>query len=164
MNQFDLISKYFWLMFIVVTFANAIIMKVRAKKLIKKNPDLKNGYDTIFKGIIVWGNIPWIVMGAGIIMGKVPSMFHFFNPQDGNPYVLAFFGSVVLIWLMGTYWLFLKNGAKMLVDHPGIFNYNFSSPTMVKLFWILCLLGGIVGIVMMFIMPIPIENQVGLRN
>ena len=149
MDQFDLISKHFWIMFIVVTFINAFIMKFREKKHIAENPNLKDGYDTIFKGIIIWGNIPWIIMGACIAMGKVPSMFHFFDIRGGNPYVLTFIGSIITIWLLGSRWLFFKSGAQMLVDHPGVFNHNFTSPTLVKLLWILCLCGGIAGLTFM---------------
>ncbi len=158
MDIFELFSKHFWIMFIVSTFANAIIMKNRSKKNIEKDPSLKSGYDAIFKGFLIWGNIPWIVMGAGILTGSVPTIWHYFKPQDGNPYVLAFFISIFTIWLLGTYWLFVKKGAEMLVKHPGIFRSDFSSPTKVKLFWVLCLAGGIAGIIMMFTMNIPIPN------
>lgn len=158
MNIFGLISKYFWIIFIVITLANAITMKIRAKKRIEADPSLKLGYDMIFKGIITWGNIPWVIMGAGIITGRVPTIFHYFRPQDGNPFVIAFYISVFLIWILGTYWLFVKNGAEMLVKHPGIFNYDFLSPAMIKLFWILCLAGGVAGVAMMFVMNVPLPN------
>jgi hypothetical protein len=158
MNFFGLLSKHFWIMFIVVTFANAIIMKIRAKKHIERDPSLKVGYDTIFKGFLIWGNIPWVVIGTGILTGSVPTIWHYFKPQDGNPYVIAFFISIFTVWLLGSYWLFVKNGAEMLVRHPGIFRSDFSSPTKVKLFWVLSLVGGIAGVIMMFTMNIPIPN------
>lgn len=158
MNLFGLLSKYFWIMFIVVTFANAIIIKIRAKKNIERDPSLKLGYDTIFKGMITWGNIPWIVMGTGILTGNVPTIWHFFRPQDGNPFVIIFFISIFTIWLLGTYWLFVKNGAEMLVKHPGIFRSDFSSHNMVKFFWLLSLAGGIAGVIMMFTMNMPMPN------
>jgi hypothetical protein len=145
-------------MFIVVTFANAIIIKIRAKKNIERDPSLKLGYDTIFKGMITWGNIPWIVMGTGILTGNVPTIWHFFRPQDGNPFVIIFFISIFTIWLLGTYWLFVKNGAEMLVKHPGIFRSDFSSHNMVKFFWLLSLAGGIAGVIMMFTMNMPMPN------
>ena len=158
MDPFEFVSKIFWIMFIVVTFANAFIMKRRAKKYIEKDPSLKAGYDTIFKGFLIWGNLPWLVMGTGILAGSVPTIFHYFKPQDGNPYVISFFISIFIVWLLGTYWLFVKDGAEMLVRHPGLLRSDFSSPTMIKLFWALGLVGGIAGVVMMSTMDIPIPN------
>lgn len=158
MNIFGLLAKHFWIMFIVVTCANALIMKRRSKVKIEKDPSLKEGYDKIFKGFITWGNIPWIIMGAGIVTGSVPTIFHYFRPTDGNPYVIAFFISVFIIWILGTCWLFLKNGADMLVKHPGIFKFDFSSPAMVKLFWFLCLASSIAGAALLFTIRTPLPN------
>lgn len=61
-------------MFIVVTFANALIMKKKTKSHIEKDPTLKDGYQTIIKGFITWGNLPWLVMGIGILVGGVPTI------------------------------------------------------------------------------------------
>ncbi|MBN1907548.1 MAG: hypothetical protein JW927_20880 [Deltaproteobacteria bacterium] len=158
MNLFGLLSKHFWILFIVVTFANAIIMKIRTRKHIERDPSLKVGYDIIFKGFLIWGNIPWVVMGAGILTGRVPTIWHYFKPQDGNPYIIAFFISIFIVWLLGTYWLFVKNGADLLVSHPGIFRSDFSSSTKVKLFWVLSLIGGIAAVIMIFSMNLPILN------
>ena len=145
-------------MLIVATFVNAIIMKKRSKVHIEKDPSLRDGYEKLFKGIITWGNLPWIVMGAGILFGGVPSMDYYFRPQDGNPFVIAVFISVFFLWVLGTYWLFLKSGAEFLIKHPGLFNHNFSSPMTLKLFWILCLAGGIAGVTMMFLMDTQMPN------
>ncbi|MGB8226981.1 MAG: hypothetical protein WCE45_09010, partial [Sedimentisphaerales bacterium] len=61
----NIIMRWFWVVFIVVTFINAAIFKVRASIQIQKNPDLREGYRKIIKGFVIWTNIPWIVMGAG---------------------------------------------------------------------------------------------------
>ena len=154
---FSAISKWFWAAGIAVTCANAAIFRVRARKRIQEAPELEDGYRKIIKGFVIWGNIPWLVMGIGCTVGGVPTLFHYFRPRDGNPFVLAFFASVFLVWFLGTFWLFFRNGAEMLVRHPGLFNHDFRSPTMVKLLWCLCLAGGVLAVVMMFThdMPIP---------
>jgi len=159
MNPFFVISKWFWAICITVTFANAAIFRARAKKHIQQNPEMEEGYQKIIKGFVTWGNIPWIVMGIGCVMGGVPSVFHFFRPRDGNPYVLAFFASVFLIWIMGTYWLLFQGGAKMLVKHPGLLNVDCKSPTMLKIFWFLCLAGGVFAVIMMFTQDIPVPLE-----
>jgi hypothetical protein len=145
MNLFLIVTKHFWLLAIFVTFANAFVFHRRSKKHIKKEPELAEGYSKIIRGFVLWGNIPWFVMGVGCTIGGVPSIFHFFRPQDGNPYVQAFLYSVFLVWILGTRWIFLRGGAEMLVKYKGLFG-NMSStvdklfynPTSIKLIWLLC--------------------------
>ena len=88
--------------------------------------------------------------------GGVPSVFHFFRPRDGNPFVLAFFASVFVEWVLGTYWLTYRGGAQMLVNHPGLFNVDLKTPRMVVFFWFLSLAGGILAVIMMFSREIPL--------
>ncbi len=159
MEAFNTIGKWFWVICIIVTFLNGAIFKFRAKKRIKQTPDLEEGYNKIIKGFVTWGNLPWIVMGIGCTFGGIPSMWHYFHPQDGNPYVLSFFGSLFLIWILGSYWILFRGGAEELVNHPGIFNYDMKSPAIVKLIWIACIFGGIVAVIMMYTQNIPIPNQ-----
>jgi hypothetical protein len=149
MERFNIITRWFWAICIVVTFLNAGIYRFKARRRIKEHPELAESYNALIWGFALWGNIPWIVMGIGMVFGGVPTVFHFFRPQDGNPFVLAFFISVITLWILGTYWLFFRGGAQLIVDHPGIFNVNTKRTWVVKLYWILCLAGGIMGIVMM---------------
>ncbi len=166
MDLFTIFSKWFWAMGIATTCANAIIYARRAQKEIRKNPELEEGYRTLIKGFLIWGNIPWIVMGIGCLVGGVPSLFHFFRPRDGNPFVLSFFASVFLIWVLGTHWLFFQGGAEKLAKHPGLITYhtfgksgNITNPAVIKLFWLLCIAGGIVGAAIMFTVDIPIPAK-----
>jgi hypothetical protein len=165
MKMFDFISKYFWLIAIGVTVINALIFKSRAKKHIKENPKLEEGYSTLFRGYFLWANIPWIVMGIGCTIGGVPSIWHYFRPRDGNPYVLVWFASVFFLWILGTYWLFQKGGTEILSTHPGaiILYYGYktkeiTNPTTIKIFWLLALAGGILGVTFMWFMDIPIDT------
>ena len=158
MEPFNIISKWFWALCILVMFINGAVFRIRAQKHIKVNPDLEEGYTKIIKGFVMWGSIPWIVMGIGCTVGGVPTVWHYFNPKEGNPYVLAFFVSVFLIWILGSYWIFFKGGALELVSHRGIFNYDIKNPTVLKLIWIVCVLGGMVGVLMMFTQNIPLPK------
>ncbi len=159
MDFFTIMTKWFWAVCIAVTFANAGVFRFRAQRHIRENPDLADGYAKIIKGFVIWGNIPWIVMGIGCLFGGVPSVFHFFRPRDGNPFVLAFFASVFIIWGLTTFWLLFRGGAEILVKHPGLFNKDFKSPRMLKLLWFLCLAGGIAAVAIMFIQDIPLPKQ-----
>jgi hypothetical protein len=155
MNPVTVVSKFFWLMCIFAMAINAGILYQRSKKHTNKQPELAEGYRSIIRGSLTWGNLPWIVMGIGCTIGGVPSVFHYFRPQDGNPFVLAFFASVFLIWILGTHWIFFRNGAEMIVQHPGILNINLGGATSVKVLWVLCVLGGVTAVIMMFAEAIP---------
>ncbi len=159
MDIFEITSKYFWVEVIVMTCIGASILKFRSKKYISENPSLSAGYELLFKGYLFWMNIPWIVMGVGCTLGGVPSVWYYFRPKDGNPYVLAFFGSLVVIhWIIGTIWLFFKGGAEMLVKYPGALRGEIKDPKMVKAIWLLCLAGSVVGVTMMWMTNVPIPN------
>ena len=164
--MFEIMTNNFWAVAIIVTCINAVFYKHRSREYIKENPDLAEGYAKLIKGYLVWMNIPWIVMGIGCTVGGVPSVWHFFNPQDGNPYVLAWFGSVFLLWILSVYWIFFKGGAETLVKYPGAIQMHspmskgkdITSPAGIKLLLCACLLGGILGVVMMWIQDIPIPK------
>jgi hypothetical protein len=156
MDLFSLLTKWFWAVSIIVTLLNTAIFRSRASRQIQANPKLQEGYRTLIKGLVFWGNLPWVIMGVGCVFGGVPSVFHFFRPRDGNPFVLAFFASVFLEWILGTYWLVYRGGAQMLVTHPGLFNLDLKTPRMVVLFWFLSLAGGIFAVIMMFSREIPL--------
>ena len=98
---------------------------------------------------MLWGNLPWLVMGAGIVFGGVPSIFHYFDPSSANPFVLGWFASVFLIWLAGSYWLFARAGAETLIRHPGLLQPQLDNPALIKGIWVLAMVGGVVGIGMM---------------
>ena len=153
----DLLGKWFWLLFIGVTFLNGAIYKSRARTHVERNPDLAEGYERIARGFVVWTSLPWIVMGIGCTVGGVPSVLHYFNPRGGNLYVLAFYASLFLLWILGSYWILFQDGAMMLVKHPGLLNPDIKNPLIVKLLWVACVLGGIVAFVMMYagIIPAP---------
>jgi len=160
---FSGMSKWFWAVAIAVSFVNAAIFWVRARKKIAENTELAPGYHKLIKGFVLWGNIPWIVMGVGSTLGGVPTVFHFFRPREGNPFVLAFFVAVVLLFVLGTYWLLFRDGAQMLVHHPGLFSYDFRTTREVKLFWFACLVGGLFGLAMMFTMDMPLPKYRSIR-
>ncbi|HEY2545692.1 MAG TPA: hypothetical protein VGI46_06475 [Candidatus Acidoferrum sp.] len=149
----------FWAVAILVTFLDAAIFCSKAQRHIEVHPELREGYRTLIKGFVTWTNLPWIVMGIGCVYGGVPSVYSFFRPRDGNPYVLAFFCSVFLLWFLGTYWLVFRGGAQKLIDHPGLLNFDFKRPGSVIVIWLLRVLGGITGVILMFSRDWPISPR-----
>ncbi|HSG81283.1 MAG TPA: hypothetical protein VLC48_03460, partial [Gemmatimonadota bacterium] len=67
-----------------------------------------------------------------------------------NPHVAAWFGVVVVLWVLGTNWLVIRDGAEQLVRHPGLLNYRNVSARSIKVWWLLGLGGGVLALVMLF--------------
>jgi hypothetical protein len=139
-----------WVLFILITVFNSFYLKARSQKIIVEKPDLQEGYDQLFKGYLTYLNIPWVVMGIGVLFGGVPGVFGFFNPRDGNIFVLAFHATVVILWILSIWWIYFKGGAEFLVKYPGVFNQDIKSPILLKVLFAVMLIGGIFGMAFMW--------------
>ena len=64
-----LLFKHFWVAFILMTFLNGAIWWWRGSKHRERDPSLIEGYRSLVRGFVTWGNIPWLIMGAGILFG-----------------------------------------------------------------------------------------------
>ncbi|MDB5271862.1 MAG: hypothetical protein JWO58_229 [Chitinophagaceae bacterium] len=158
----ELIFKHTWILFIVVTFANGFLLKYHSKKYIDKNSALQTGYENYFQGIIFYGNIPWIIMAIGDLTGLTHNTFDYFHPKAMNPMVLVFHATVILLWILSIRWIYFKDGAHFIEQHPGLFRKNTWSGSsdditakQIKLFFPLALLGGMLGMIMMWFGNFP---------
>ncbi len=95
-------------------------------------------------------------MGAGIVFGGVPNVFYYLNPRNG-PVVATWYLMVIALWVISVHWLFFRHGAEALVAHPGLLNVPSNRPGMVKIFFLLCLGGGIVGFLGMVVLDLPVN-------
>lgn len=96
-----------------------LVFKYRSKSYISKEPSLQSGYDLYFKGILLYGNIPWAIMAIGDLSGMTHSTFDYFNPRNMNPAVLALHVSIIVLWIMSIRWIYFKDGAEFIERHPG---------------------------------------------
>jgi hypothetical protein len=149
-----LIFRHAWLLFIAVTCANGVTWWIRGKKEMAQHPELAAGYRSLIRGWVVYGNIPWVVMGIGILFGGVPSVFDYFNPRNG-PFVVAWYVSAVALWIATAYWIFLRGGAEAVVRHPGLLNWPAPRPSGIKALVALSLLSGVVALTMMILGYVP---------
>jgi hypothetical protein len=139
---FDLITRYFWLVALIITAINGAVYRQRLQSLIDAHPEGARGYQQFTLGFIIVNALVWAVMGIGILFGGVPSVFSYFNPSTGNPYVLAWHAVVIGMWILGVIWIFFRGGAQFMVDHPGLMNVNMSKPIYVQLWFLACIGGG----------------------
>jgi hypothetical protein len=117
-------------------------------------------------GSAFWQNVTWIVMGIGLTIGKVPTFFHYFRPRDGNPYVLAWWASIAAVFIIGSYWIYIGQGAAKLAA-SGVIRYRFiketkiiSSETGVKLYFLLLLVPLLIAGIIIWSVDIPIDPLV----
>ncbi len=157
----EFLFNQFWILLIIVMVVNGIIWKNNSKKYIEQNPELKEGYDKLIKGFLIYSIIPWIIMGFGMLTGITKSMEEFFYPQLLNPVVLIFNFYVAFVWIYGSYWIYFKGGAEMIIKHPGLIrNSSYTNDEnlnikIIKFFWALMILGGIISLVTQFNGDIP---------
>jgi uncharacterized membrane protein YphA (DoxX/SURF4 family) len=142
----------FWLVLIFGTVVLAFSLRLRSRKLVAKQPELQTGYDQLFKGYLIYMNIPWVVMGIGMLFGRVPSFFSYFEPRGGDPFVLAFYIVVVGLSILGAWWMFANGGAEFLAKHPGAFGM-IQSTKLIKVSSALTLLGGIAVLILIWARP-----------
>jgi hypothetical protein len=115
----ELMFRHFWLVFVGVTILNARYWWAGVQARIQALPELEPGYRRLFRGFLFWANVPWLLMGAGILSGQVRWMFDFLEPRNGNPYVLAWWWANGAILAVATAWVLWGGGAEMLARHPG---------------------------------------------
>jgi hypothetical protein len=145
-------EKFLLVFMLISAVLNAYSLKRGARTLIAEHPELGEGYKKLFKGYLFFISLPLIVMGAGILSGSVHSVFDYFRPRGGNPYVLLFHAVIIFIYLLAVYWIYFGSGAEFLVNHPGLFNWSPKSTTGVKIIAAISLAGGFFGMYLMWSM------------
>lgn len=148
--------RYFWVLCIAATLANAFMWWRRGNEARRTNPELAPGYRTMVRGLAAWGSVPWLVMGVGILTGHAENVTDYLDPRGRPPLVHAWFASVVLVWIVGTNWLIRRGGAEALVRHPGLLNGPILNATVLKVLWVLTLSSGIVAVTLSYVIGFQI--------
>jgi hypothetical protein len=107
-------SQYFWLL----ALAFAAFNYARARKsIIESVPsDRIAEASALLTRFAVVGVLPWVVVGAGYILGFTPTIWLYFRPQDGNPFVVAWIGVSFAIVCWYAYWVLFAGGAEKVRD------------------------------------------------
>jgi hypothetical protein len=148
---FWLIIKHFWLLCLLALFLIAGFEEIYILFVVKKHPELKEGYNKLIVGIITAMGFPWLVMGIGVLTQNIPSLLFYFMIWEGNPFVSAFFISIILECLIYLIWIWLGDGVSFLQKHPTLFFNPKSSPLMKKIFSLMLFVGGAFGIFFLWV-------------
>jgi hypothetical protein len=125
--MFHVVERYFWLIGIIFSLWDHYQWTTRRKDVVARKPELADSY-----GLVMWSNtvfysLPWLVMGLGIMLGRVNGVFDYLHPCSGNLFVVAFHLTIVLLVATVTIWVLLLGGGAYLA------RYMERSPLIVKL-------------------------------
>lgn len=154
----ELVLRHFWVAFVLVTFVNGRTWRSRVESLIEEQPALGPGYQRLYRGYLFWLNLPWIVMGTGILSAQVTSVFDFLRPSDGNVFVLWWWGLNAMLLCLGTYWIFFRGGAQTLARHPGVYMVPRWPAAKLRLYW-LAVVAWNLGIATLLFLGLPSPSE-----
>lgn len=103
----------FWLLMIMLSFPRS---PREIRDLAREHPEFGLEHSYLRRSMFWWRSLPWFFMGAGILSGATPGLRDYLRPQDLNPFVLAFLGSLVVTRVVASYWVF-HGGAEKLARH-----------------------------------------------
>ena len=141
----DLVFKLFWIVLIVGSVINLTQSWSRVQRRIQADPTLEEGYRRLFRGFLIWTNLPWVLMGVVILTGHAASMFDFVRPSATNTYVMAWYWAMGGLLALGSWWMLFGGGAEMLETHPGLYMVPMWKAPGLKRFWIGMLVFVIIG-------------------
>jgi len=110
-------SRYFWVLSLVVTAFNYLSSERVAAASGSGSPQASDEARVLRRQLALVSALPWVVMGVGIVAGEVPDVWHYFRPQDQNPYVLTWYCSIFFVAVLFAWWVFCRDGAVKTVKY-----------------------------------------------
>lgn len=142
---------YAWVFFALASLANTFWLKARIARTVRSRPELEPGCSRLFKGMLVVFHLPWLLMGAGMLIAGVPSTYSYLFPRHGGPYVWFYHAFMVILSLLGDYWIYFRDGAEFLFAHQDAFSQRpVGSALQVRLYAGLTSLAGVLGLIFMW--------------
>lgn len=111
-NFVPLIFRHFWIAFIAVTLVNVFIFRKRAQTRFQNDPALLASANRLLWGFAFWGNLPWLLMGIGIMNGQVPGIHDFLWAAQENAYVRLWYGAMAGLLALGSLWMYFGRGVQ----------------------------------------------------
>ncbi len=148
MPYFAFVYNNFWFLAILVTVFTALQMRRGLRASAPLDPALRARLEQFLRGYTAWQAVPWLVMGLGRTVGRVPSFSDFFTPRSGNPFVIAWHLSLIGAAAVLVRWIYLRGGAEFLASNS-LVNREMSA-LKIRLLLGLMLLGSIAAMIAMW--------------
>lgn len=148
-------GKHFWLVGFALHLLLVGAAGLRASISVQQDPKIALGCNSLLQRRLILGSVPWAVMALGTI-GGVPSVWAYFRPHDGNPYVIAWYASTAFLWILSAHWMMAKNGAEFVAAHPGLLRTRPTQPENVAAAHMFALIGGITALIGICLIDLPL--------
>jgi hypothetical protein len=98
----------------LVTTLNGFIIKIKGDKIFVTGSEEYEKYRKFLLGYIIVLNIPWIVMGIGVIGGWMSTMFDVFGDIRNNIFVMTWWILTLIMTGIIAYWILFKRGGEFI--------------------------------------------------
>ena len=105
-----LLVEYFWVLALGTTILNYNHGR-RSRRLPASEIEAQEADRYLVRGLVPMA-LPWVVMGIGQLTGSTPTVLHYFRPQDGNPFVIAWVALMFAVSYLFAGWVFFAGGAE----------------------------------------------------
>lgn len=116
----DYALKNVWLICIVATVINAFLFRYRVEHYIAEDPERERGYNDMLKVMLVFLNMPWVIIGIGNSNGMTSSIVEYTYLHPSPPIVQIFYAYILITLLIIGRWVIYGSGAEFLERHPGL--------------------------------------------
>jgi hypothetical protein len=112
--------RYLWVFFLFMGLVNCFLGWRSVMAHIKDNAALRVKYRQLFILYVIWTNLPWVVMGLGILFGGAAGVLDFLVPASGNTTVMVWWGLFFVMNFSLAGWVLFGGGAETLEKYPGL--------------------------------------------
>ncbi|MDD5335942.1 MAG: hypothetical protein PHS32_19585 [Rhodoferax sp.] len=158
---FNFVSRNFWLLALGFALFNFVVAH-RAASRQSTEASVLEAVAYVRKFALA-SAIPWVIMGVGQLSGATPTVWQYFRPQDGSPFVLAWLASIFVLSCVFAWWALFANGAEVVAKYNlmtvlGQRGTKISSVRSIKLFALLGVLVFPVWVYMAVSMNVPLPR------
>jgi hypothetical protein len=139
------ILKHFGLICLIWTILVSGLQKLYSLSKVKKYPELKEGYQKIILGFLIFMGLPWLIIAIGELVYGFSGVLILFSLKDGNLFSWLFYIVLFCEYLFLIVWVWFLGGGEYLHKYQ-LMSYNFSSSIIAQVFVTLTILGGTIAL------------------
>jgi hypothetical protein len=160
----NLVFRYFYLLLLVMMAANVVIYRSRLRALEADGGISRGEADRLLRAGAAWFGGLFLLLAVIQLAAGWPSPFCLHARPLADPFVLASLGVALISYALLGWWIFARGGAELLSRaSPVLGRFGARgrgwSPGAARIFTVVLLVGGIVGLIVPRLMPDPLPCE-----